>query len=376
MNILISNSTDIFAGGEDYVFILAKYLKQRGHRVWVSAHPGHLLLRKCTDAGLATIPLSYSGMSRVFHVAADLRTHLRALSIDVVHSNANYDRTAAAIAAAWSPTRHIAGVHSSHSIQHNITHWARNRFGTDHFIADAESVRHVLVSEDGIPANRISVIPIGVEPTPQDAVREWRHHTRAAWGVTEETIVLGNVARLVPFKGHRYLMDAVAKVVRECDNVLCVVIGDGELMPALLEQVRGLRIEPYVRFLGFRDNLHELYPAFDLYCHSSLELEAEAFPLAILRALATGLPVVATSVGGIGLMVADGISGYLTPPEDSAGLAGALLSVIRQTGLQRSMGKASLELFERSFHAATMAERVEKVYLDVMQTKSNLAHAT
>ncbi len=367
MNILISNSTDIFAGGEDYVFILAKYLTQRGHHIRVSAIPGHLLLRKCAEAGIDTLPVAYTGMSRVFTVAAALRSDLRSYSIDVIHSNANYDRTAAGIATAWSRTRHVASVHSSHSIQHNITHWLRNRWGTDHFIADAESVRKVLVSEDRIAPERITVIPIGVEQSPPEAEREWRHRTRAAWGVNPDTVVIGNVARLVPFKGHRYLLDAIAQVVKRNRTFLCMIIGDGELMRDLQEQAQALGIEPFVRFLGFRDNLQELYPAFDVYCHSSLELEAEAFPLAILRALATGLPVVATRVGGIDLMVREGISGHLTPPKTPERLAEALITVISNAGLRQSMGKASFDLFRSNFHATAMAERVEQVYLDLMQ---------
>jgi len=368
LNVFISNSTDIFAGGEDYVLILAKYLQQRGHRVWVSANPGHLLLNKCNDSGISTVPIAYTGMSRVFSVAAGVRTHLQRLSIDIAHSNANYDRTVAAIATAWTRTRHVASVHSAHSIQHNITHWLRNRFGTDQFVADAESVKQVLVREDTIPGDRITVIPIGVESFPKDQEQQWRQKTRAAWGISEETCVIGNVARLVPFKGHRYLVDAIAGLVKANPHVLCVIIGDGELLTALQEQSRRLAMESRLRFLGFRDDLHELYPAFDVYCHASLELEAEAFPLAILRALAAGLPVVATNVGGIGMMVKEGVSGYLTPPQNAPALSDALLRGINDVQLRQSMGKESFELFKKQFHASAMAKRVEQVYDSVMQS--------
>ena len=366
LNIFISNSTDIFAGGEDYVFILAKYLQQRGNRVWVSANPGHLLLTKCEGAGINTVPVLYKNMSHVFRAAAEVRTHLKQLSIDVIHSNANYDRTAAAIAAAWTTTRHVASVHSAHSIQHNITHWLRNNYGTDHFIADADAVQSVLVSEDHIAAERITVVPIGVENSPSDLESQWRERTRSRWNVPSDTLVIGNVARLVPFKGHRYLLDAMSKVVSEGMSILCVIIGDGELMEALQHQARALGIDRHTRFLGFQDNLHEIYPAFDLYCHSSLDLEAEAFPLAILRALASGLPVVATRVGGISLMVNEGVSGHLTPAEDSSALAAAILDLLKNSGRRRSMGRASFALFTRSFHASAMAERVEQVYRSVL----------
>jgi glycosyltransferase involved in cell wall biosynthesis len=366
LNILLSNSTDIFAGGEDYVYILAKYLMRRGHEVRVSAHPGHLLLQKCKQSNIETVPLTYTGMSRAFSVGAELRRVLRKHAIDIIHSNANYDRTCAAIASARGTTRHVASVHSSHSIQHNFTHWLRNTYGTDHFIADAQAVKDVLVREDGISASRITVIPIGVEDDTKEFQAEARVKTRALLGVSPGTVVVGNVARLVPFKGHGILLRAIAEVVKSTAGVLFPIIGDGELMGTLRLQTKALDIEQFVRFLGFKDDLHEWYPAFDIYCHSSLELAAEAFPLAILRALAAGLPAVCTKVGGIGLMVEDGISGYLTDPEDAQALAEALLKVINNEALRRSMGVASFNLFQREFHASAMAERVEHVYAKVL----------
>jgi glycosyltransferase involved in cell wall biosynthesis len=362
VNILLSNSTEIFAGGEDYVLILAKYLKQRGHNVWVSALPGHLLLDKCRAAGISTIPVPYAGMGRVFAVASELRTHLRRNAIEIIHSNANYDRTCAAIATMFTRTRHVASVHSAHSIQHNLTHYLRNRFGTEHFIADAEAVKTVLEQDDGIDSSRITVIPIGVEDLENARSASARARFRAELDISPSTVVIGNVARLVPFKGHRYLLETIAAVTREVPDVIFPIVGDGELLRPLLEQAAELGITNAVKFLGFRDNLDDLYAGFDIYCHSSLELAAEAFPLAVLRALAAGIPAVCTAVGGIPAMVQEGISGYLVPPEDPAALATALVKVVRDPALRNSMGRASYQLFTQRYHASAMAERVESVY--------------
>lgn len=363
MNVLLTNSTDIFAGGEDYVLLLARHLRLRRHTVHVAALPDHLLLEKCAAQGIPAIPVDFRGMSRVFGVAAELRGHLRRLGIEVVHSNANYDRTAAAFACLGLQTVHVAGVHSSHSISHNITHRIRNRWLTAHFIADAPAIGELLAREDGIPAGRITVMPIGVENSPRDYDAAMRQKTRAGWRVSPETVVVGNVARLVPFKGHRVLLEAVAQVVRKRQDVLFPVIGDGELRGELQQQAAQLGIEGSLRFLGFQDNLQELYPAFDVYCHSSLEMAAEAFPIAILRALATGLPVVCTEVGGIRQMVREGMSGHLVPPDRPDLLADALLHVIGDRELRTSMGRASFQLFSEKFHASAMAENVEVVYL-------------
>lgn len=367
MNILLTNSTDIFAGGEDYVRILALYLRARGHDVRVSALPGHLLLEKCTAAGIPTLPIDYRGMNRVFAVSRELRQHLIRLGIEIVHSNANYDRTCAALASARTRTRHVAGIHSTHSIQHNITHWLRNRYGTAHFITDADAGRDVLMHEDHISGERITTVPIGIEDEPAAFRAEMRTRTRQRLGVDEDVVVIGNVARLVPFKGHRYLLEAIAQVIREAPRVLFPIIGDGELLPDLQEQARTLGIEDVVRFLGFQDRVEEWYPAFDIYVHSSLELAAEMFPIAILRALASGLPVVCTRVGGIALMVEEGKSGHLVPPEQPALFSGALLPLVRDAGRRQAMGNASADLFRRKFHASAMAENVERVYTQVLR---------
>ena len=369
MNILITNATSIFAGGEDYVFILARYLQRRGHSVCVSALPDHLLLDKCAAAGIPVMPVEYVGMNRVFAVSAQLRREMRARAIQIIHSNANYDRTCAALAAAGSPVRHVAGIHSTHSIQHNITHWMRNRWGIDHFVTDADAGRDVLIAEDGIRADRITTVPIGIEDEPEDRRGTTRVAARALLGVDEQTVVIGNVARLVPFKGHQNLLATVAEVVQHSRRVLFPIIGDGELLHPLQLQAQKLGIEQYIRFLGFQDNLHEWYPGFDIYCHSSLELAAEMFPIAILRALATSLPVVCTNVGGIALMVEQHVSGILVPPADPPALASALLGVIKDAGMRERMGRAAHERFLRRFHAAAMAEQMERVYTNVREAE-------
>ncbi len=366
MNILLTDSTDIFAGGEDYVLTLARFLGKRGHTVTVSAIPGHLLLTRCREQGIATAPIAYGGMHRVLTVSSLLRRQLLDRGIEIVHSNANYDRTCAGIATAFTRVRHIAGIHSTHSIQHNLTHWLRNRYGTDHFITDAEAGREVLLHEDRISPERITTVPIGIDDPDPSLMLTMRERTRRELEAGAETVIIGNVARLVPFKGHRVLLEAIALAVRTRSNLLFLLVGDGELLADLEERVGRLNIGPFVRFLGFRPDLDALYPAFDLYCHSSLDMASEMFPIAILRALASGVAVVASNVGGIAHMVEEGVSGRLVPPDDPAALAEAILALAADLESRKSMGRASRLLYEKRYHAALMAERVEQVYRSVL----------
>jgi glycosyltransferase involved in cell wall biosynthesis len=369
MRILLTDATHIFAGGEDYVLILAKHLQLRGHDVTVSALPGHLLLSKCRTEGISTLPIDYQGMDRVFAVAKKLRRELQDRKIDIIHSNANYDRTVAAIAAAWTHVRHVAGVHSSHSIQHNLTHWVRNRWGIDHFVTDAEAGKQVLVEEDHIPPRRVTVVPIGIEAEAPAIRSVARRATRSRLGIADSTVVVGNVARLVPFKGHQVLLNAARSAVREVPDLLFLIIGDGELEASLREQAQTLGINDKIRFLGFQDDLHQWYPAFDIYCHSSLDMAEEMFPIAILRALAAGLPVVCSDVGGIGMMVRHESTGLLVHPGDPDRLSHGLLRVVRDPVERQRMGAGSAALFDEQYRATVMAERMECIYRNVMEIK-------
>jgi glycosyltransferase involved in cell wall biosynthesis len=361
LNILITNSTDIFGGGEDYVLTLATHLQRRGHAVWVSALPDHLLLQKCARNDIDTIPVQYTGMARVFTVASQLRREMRSRKVDIVHSNANYDRTCAALSCAGTHRVHIATVHSAHSIQHNLTHWLRNQYGVDHFIAVAEAVRDVLIHKDRIAPARITVIPNGVPPN-DEGHEARRHEVRRQLGIPEQTVVIGNVARLVTFKGHRYLLDAVAALAHRTSNVLVLIAGDGELRTSLEEQVLRLGIGSAVRFLGFQENVRELYHAFDIYCQPSIERAEEAFPIAVLDAMATALPVVATRVGGVPSMVQNDITGFIVAPEDAAGLAESLLRLCTDPALRERLGHGSCDAFHARFSAETMTDNVETVY--------------
>ncbi len=366
MRILLTDATDIFAGAEEYVHTLARTLRLRGHDVLVSANPGHLLLQKCEEEGISTLPVKYGSQTKLLTTALTLRREIHRLSIDIIHSNANYDRTCDAIASFLTPAKHIASVHSAHSIQFNLTHWLRNRLAVAQFIAVAEVVRDILVEKDRIEKRRITYIPNGVEHAGESLRHRARRRIRAQWPITPGTVVVGNVARLVPFKGHEDLLKAAARVVAVSPDVFFPIFGEGELMRPLKQQAHELGIEDHVRFAGFREDVNDCYPAFDIYCHSSLDRGEEAFPLAILHALASGLPVVSTTAGSIRSMVEDETTGLLTPTEQPEALADALLVLIRNSELRRAMGKAALGSFLDRFDASTMTERVEQVYAEAM----------
>jgi len=361
-SILITNASGIYAGGEYYALVLATELLSRGHRVAVSCRSDNLLFTKCAAAGVPTAPVEFPSSGGLAGCVSRLKEIVVREKIEIVHTNTNYDRTAGAIAARLAGARHIANIHSYHSISHNLTHWLRNRYWTDRFIVLGEGAREVLVREDGIPPEKISIARLGLDPESNRRSPELRERARKEFGIGEAEVLVGNVGRLVPFKGQEHLLGSFALLASAHPAARLMIVGDGELDEPLKRRARELALDGRVIFTGFRDDIPALYSAMDVYAHSSVEGGGETFPFAVLQALAYGLPMVVTRVGEVAAMVEEGVTGFGVPDRDEKIFADALGRLLGDTDLRASMGKEGRDLMMKKFTAAVMASAVEEAY--------------
>lgn len=362
-HILLTNSSDIYAGGEFYVLELARTLQARGHSVHVCCKPTNLLVEKCRQQGISVLLLDFPPQGRLLNYVQRLRAIVRHHGIQIVHTNTNYDRTAGAFAAKLEGAYHVTNVHSFHSLQHNITHWLRNKFATNHFMVDGDCVKDLLVREDGIPPDRISVVHLGVDPDRMRTDRKKGELIRREFGLEDRHIVIGNVARLVPFKGHETLLRAFATVADSSPDARLLLVGDGELREPLRSLALSLRVKERVLFAGFRDDLQSMYSAFDIYSHPSIEGGGETFPFAVLQALSQELPVVVTDVGDVAVMVEEGVNGFVVEEKNSKDLADRLLQLAADGGIRSAMGQESRKRLLDRFTLKTMVDMIEQVYL-------------
>ena len=254
-HILLTNSSDIYAGGEFYVYSLAKELQTRGHRALVVCKPANLLREKCEQAGIPVVPVDFPAQGNLLRHINFLRKQIVQHSIDLVHTNTNYDRTAGAFAAWRKHVPHITNVHSFHSLQHNVTHWIRNRWATDRFIVDGVCVKEMLVRENGIHESRISVVHLGVDPREMKRDDQSRRKVRVSFGYGDDEIVIGNVARLVPFKGHEYLLRAFATCSLQFPRARLLLVGDGELRDDLTSLAGSLGIQHQIGRASCRERV-------------------------------------------------------------------------------------------------------------------------
>jgi glycosyltransferase involved in cell wall biosynthesis len=176
--------------------------------------------------------------------------------------------------------------------------------------------------------------------------------------------VVGVIGRLEARKGHRFFLEAMPAVLAAAPDTIGVVIGEGKEAEALAAQHESLGLGEGVRLVGYWASVAEALSAIDVFVLPSL---MEGHPIALLEAMAAGKPVVATSVGGNGEAVADGVTGLLVPPGDASALAAATLALLRDPERAARMGQAGQAAVRERFSLEAAVRANEEVYLDCLQ---------
>lgn len=368
LRILLLNALYIFGGGEYFTFLLARYLSQNGHEVIVSCPGDSILNRKCKKEKIKVYSLEYPrfGKGNLRRIIGELKKIIKENNLQIVHSNTNFDRTAGAFATIRTGAVHTASVHSFYSIRRNLTHIIRNKYYIKHFIASGEKIKRLLIEKDNISSDRVTSIELGIAP--QEFLKDItaRKRIRKEFNISDNDIVIGNVGRLVKFKGQENLIRAFEMINRKYSNTKLIITGNGELECSLLELCEKLSVKDKVIFAGFREDMQEIYSAFDIYVHPSLAGMEELFPFAILYAMAQGLPIVATDTGEISKMVRNDINGKLINSSEPELIAKEIEQLIIDRERRESFGLKSLHLLNEKFTIGKMGSAITKIYESIL----------
>jgi glycosyltransferase involved in cell wall biosynthesis len=177
-----------------------------------------------------------------------------------------------------------------------------------------------------------------------------------------------SVARLIEFKGHHVLIDACAELRRRGRDFDCTIVGEGPWRGRLEARIRELGLGEHVRLAGLRsqDEVKHLLADADVFALASIvdaQGACDVLPTVILEAMATGLPVVSTTLAGVPELVEEGVTGFLAAPGDAAGLAGALERALASRELRRSLGEAGRKRLEERFASARSAPALHERFL-------------
>lgn len=228
-------------------------------------------------------------------------------------------------------------------------------------IAVSQAINDVLV-EHGIEPARIAVIHDAVDTDKLTAPADcavFRHR----FGIPDDALVLAAAGQLIPRKGHRYLLQAVADLGTQERPVRLILFGEGYLGNQLRAQAAALKLGDIVQFAGFDDRLDEYFGCFDVFVHPAL---AEGLGVVTLKAQAAGVPVIGFQAGGVAEAVAHGETGLLVPPEDIPALRDAIAALLGDARRRARLGAAGRERMQSEFSIARMADAHIALYEAVL----------
>lgn len=317
------------------------------------------------DAGVRVHCLGAPGSARRWPVR--LQRLLAGGGFDVVHSHSPVAAAAARVAPGGRGAVHV---HTEHNV------WSRFRAPTR--VANAATlgrVDHVFAVSDGVAASirrprwapwvhvpPCEVLYHGIDETEVRSGPEARAAARAELGLPADVPVVGTVGNLVPKKDHRSLIDAFAAVAASRPDARLVIVGGGPLEAELRERAGERGLGDRVLLTGQRPGVAGLLPAFDTFVLSSRH---EGLPLALLEAMASGLPAIATRVGGIPEVLTDGVDGRLVPPGDVAALTAAIAGVLDDPDGAARLATAGRET-AGGFSITRAVERMAAVYGELL----------
>jgi len=235
---------------------------------------------------------------------------------------------------------------------------------SDRIVVPSAASKRMVIEMEHIPARYLDVIYNGADAD-EFAPREERVDVREEWGIKPDAVVVGTLGRLSPEKGGvDTLIRVVARLRQAHPQVRLMVVGDGSLRPEL--QSLAAELGEDVVFTGLRSDVTRMLSAMDIFVLPSLR---EALPIVVLEAMAMGLPVVATDVGGVPEMVQDGTTGLLVPSGDEDAMYAALERLTTDTTLAAQLGEAGRAHVLANFTIDRMIKRVEQLYIELAERK-------
>ena len=338
---------------------LASSLDRKRFRPIVCLYWPGWLKDKCSEQDLETHVLHIGGMFD-WRWIWNFRRLVKEKDVALIHAHEFTANTYGTLVARMVGIPLIATVHGKNyyvdQVKRRVAYRMVSRYAC--MVAVSEDLKRFIVENVGVAPERIHVVYNGVNPGSRMSLDE-RDSLKAKLGLSNWDHIVGMVGSLYPVKAHSYLLKAIPRVLSVCPRTRFLLIGRGELESSLKREAKELGIEEQVQFLGFRSDVPSLLSVMDIFVLPSL---SEGLSVALLEAMAAGIPTIATRVGGNPELVVDQKTGFLIPPRDSEALASKLLLLLQDKARSRTLGENGRKRVEDQFSFEAMVRNYEQLY--------------
>ena len=344
-------------GGQNQVLLTVRGMQARKHQTTLVAHPAGEL-RHRAEKDVAVIPL-VPRHELDLKIAWKLSRLIRKLRPDIVHAHDPHAVAIAALALLLGAPKPRPFLMASRRVDFHLkknifSRWKYKQ--VDGFVCASNAIREMLIG-DGFPADRACLVHDGIDIQQLEAARPVDLHQELC--LPKNALIVGNVAALVPHKGHRYLIDAMPSVLDKIPEARLVIVGQGQLESALRAQIKALNLETHVFLVGFRPNVLAFHKAFDIFVLCSI---TEGLGTSLLDAMAARRAIVATRAGGIPEVVTDKETGLLVSPRDKQELSLAIIRLLHDQELCARMGANGFARVCKYFSADQMVNSLLAAY--------------
>lgn len=365
MNILQIVSGRVVNGALIYCKLLSRQLRKMGHNVTVLTRGDSWLNESLESEGIPclTSPLTRFPLGEVNRI----RDWCSANQIDLIHTHMSRAHSFGVLLKLASRIPVVATAHSR-SLQ---LHWRLNDF----VIANSNSTAEYQTKFNRVPKSKLETIHCFVdlqkfrEVTERD-VRRVQRQLR----LNGDEFLVGVVGDVCERKGHRFLFQALSRVVKQVPNLRLVLLGRFHRREAYTRQLRQRLIEErlfrYTKWLGLRFNVADFMTAFDVCVVPSIE---EPLGMVAIESMAAGTPVIASQVGGLPEIVKQNVNGILVPPRDPQAIAEALIAMAMDRQLRNRMGATGQAQVFHQFDPVRLTGQVIDVYEKAIGKNSRIA---
>jgi glycosyltransferase involved in cell wall biosynthesis len=230
----------------------------------------------------------------------------------------------------------------------------------DKFIPVSKALEKYMVRYCRINPAKVTAVYAGIDLDKFNIRREKEEIDKLGegFGLKKNDLVIGTVGRLEPRKGYRYLLESAVQVSKTYPQVKFLLVGDGELRDELEDLAKKLEITSKIIFAGLAQDVSSILSLLDIFVLPSLD---EGLGIVILEAMAAGLPVIATDVGGIPEIVRDGETGLLVEPGNPSVLTSAITRLLGDKEYALTLGEAGKK-YAGQFSSKVMVEKIEEIY--------------